>query len=203
MRNCKVSLVHPDLGLGGAERLILDLKHALSMDNHEVCVYTSYHDEERCFEDTVNTHGKRLPCIHVHGSWFPRSILGRFHAVCANLRCLWLVVVALLRDRGTSDLWVVDQVATPLILLKLFRQRTLYYCHFPDCLLSQRDTVMQKVYRMPLDYLEECCVGLADQVVVNSRFTKRAFLHTFKSLYAKGVDPIVLYPTAIKEVKHS
>jgi hypothetical protein len=74
---------------------------------------------------------------------------------------------------------------------------------------------------MPLDYLEECCVGLvrkfrnailsfmthrnlkADQVVVNSRFTKRAFLHTFKSLYAKGVDPIVLYPTAIKEVKHS
>lgn len=74
---------------------------------------------------------------------------------------------------------------------------------------------------MPLDYLEECCVGLvrnyrsvilsfmthrnlkADQVVVNSLFTKRAFLRTFKSLYAKGVDPIVLYPTAIKEVKLS
>lgn len=120
-----------------------------------------------------------------------------------------------------SDVITLLKVATPLILLKLFRRRTLYYCHFPDCLLSQHDTVMQKVYRMPLDYLEECCVGLvrhyrsvilsfmthrnlkADQVVVNSLFTKRAFLRTFKSLYAKGVDPMVLYPTAVKEVKRS
>jgi len=36
--------------------------------------------------------GERAHWIRVHGSWIPRHIFGRFHALCANLRCLWASV---------------------------------------------------------------------------------------------------------------
>jgi alpha-1,3/alpha-1,6-mannosyltransferase len=45
---------------------------------------------------------------------------------------------------------------------------------------------------MPLDWLEEITTGMADRVLVNSRFTAAIFRQTFPHLHA--VTPIVLYP---------
>jgi alpha-1,3/alpha-1,6-mannosyltransferase len=50
----KVAFVHPDLGLGGAERLIIDSAIALQQRGHTVHIYTPYHDKSRCFEETIN-----------------------------------------------------------------------------------------------------------------------------------------------------
>jgi alpha-1,3/alpha-1,6-mannosyltransferase len=37
--------------------------------------------------------------------------------------------------------------------------RVLFYCHFPDLLLSARQGSWAKaLYRLPLDYLEQVCV---------------------------------------------
>lgn len=36
--------------------------------------------------------GERARWIRVHGSWLPRHINGRLHALFANLRCLWATV---------------------------------------------------------------------------------------------------------------
>jgi hypothetical protein len=40
----------------------------------------------------VSTGGERAKWIRVHGSWLPRHINGRLHALFANLRCLWATV---------------------------------------------------------------------------------------------------------------
>ena len=42
--------------------------------------------------EMIKTEKTRVSWIHLHATWLPRNIFGRFHVVCANIRCLWLVV---------------------------------------------------------------------------------------------------------------
>eukprot|EP00955_Chlamydomonas_euryale_P082728 363760-Chlamydomonas_euryale.AAC.12 len=49
-RGLRVAFLHPDLGLGGAERLVVDAAAELSAAGHEVDVYTAYYDPARCFQ---------------------------------------------------------------------------------------------------------------------------------------------------------
>lgn len=72
--------------------------------------------------------------------------------------------------------------------------RVLFYCHFPDLLLSQRASWLKSLYRLPLDALEEASTGAADLILVNSNFTAGVFGSTFRRLQRGGVVPGVLYP---------
>ncbi|KAJ3390430.1 Alpha-1,3-mannosyltransferase-like protein [Lobulomyces angularis] len=47
-----IAFVHPDLGIGGAERLVVDAAVALKSKNHKVIIYTSHHDKTHCFLET-------------------------------------------------------------------------------------------------------------------------------------------------------
>ena len=40
----RIVFIHPDLGIGGAERLIIDAALALKSKNHNVNIVTSHHD---------------------------------------------------------------------------------------------------------------------------------------------------------------
>jgi hypothetical protein len=42
---------HPDLGIGGAERLIIDAAVGLQNLGHKVTIYTSHCDPRHCFEE--------------------------------------------------------------------------------------------------------------------------------------------------------
>jgi alpha-1,3/alpha-1,6-mannosyltransferase len=66
-----------------------------------------------------------------------------------------------------------------------------FYCHFPDQLLTQRKSLLKKLYRLPLDYLEEITTAQADQILVNSLFTATVFKNTFRRI---STVPAVLYP---------
>ena len=50
------------------------------------------------------------------------------------------------------------------------------------------------IVRAPLDWLEERTTGMADRVLVNSRFTAAVFRRTFRSL-RDSVEPEVLHPS--------
>jgi len=76
-------------------------------------------------------------------------------------------------------------------LLKEACLQVVFYCHFPDQLLTQRKSLLKKLYRLPLDLLEEITTAQADQILVNSRFTASVFKDTFRRI--KTV-PAVLYP---------
>jgi hypothetical protein len=68
----------------------------------------------------------------------------------------------------------------------------LFYCHYPDKLLSTGRGFFKRLYRAPLDAVEEWTTGRADRVLVNSQFTRGVFRAAFKRLAAVAVD--VLYP---------
>ncbi|XP_054847333.1 alpha-1,3/1,6-mannosyltransferase ALG2 [Eublepharis macularius] len=184
-----VFFLHPDLGLGGAERLVVDAALALRARGCRVQIWTPRYDPARCFSETRQLE------VRTAGGWLPRSILGRGHALCAALRMIWLALHVLLLSGEEFDVFVCDQVSAciPVLRLARTRKKVLFYCHFPDQLLTKRESVWKSLYRAPLDWLEEYTTGMADCVVVNSYFTATVFKETFKSL--SHINPDVLYPS--------
>ena len=202
----KVGFFHPDLGIGGAERLVVDAAMALRSKGCDVTMYTSHHDPNHCFPETAPKTGS-LP-VEVYGDWLPRKLFGRFHVLFAVLRAVWLALrLSVLRLGGANklrdlDVAFVDQVSAPVPLIKLLsggRTKVLFYCHFPDKLLATRTVALQetkvslakRIYRVPFDKAEEWTTGKADKILVNSNFTAGVFSKTFAGLAA----PEVLYPS--------
>lgn len=52
----------------------------------------------------------------------------------------------------------------PVLRLSRHRKKVLFYCHFPDQLLTQRKSILKKLYRAPIDWVEERTTGMADMV---------------------------------------
>ncbi len=78
-------------------------------------------------------------------------------------------------------------------MLKLFsRAKVVFYCHFPDQLLTGRETRLKSAYRAPIDWLERRTTGMAHRVLVNSEFTAGVFRRTFPGISAA---PEVLHPS--------
>jgi alpha-1,3/alpha-1,6-mannosyltransferase len=47
----KVVFLHPDFGIGGAERLALDSALALQQKGHDVHIVTNQYSEQHCFTE--------------------------------------------------------------------------------------------------------------------------------------------------------
>lgn len=73
------------------------------------------------------------------------------------------------------------------------RKKVLFYCHFPDQLLTQRRSALKRLYRAPIDWFEELTTGMADCILVNSQFTAGVFQQTFPKLANVHTD--ILYPS--------
>lgn len=48
-----VVFLHPDLGIGGAERLVVDAALALQAKGHKATFVTGHHDRNHCFEGII------------------------------------------------------------------------------------------------------------------------------------------------------
>jgi len=181
-----VLFLHPDLGIGGAERLVVDAALALQQQGHEVSFLTAHHDPSHAFEETVDGTLK----VVVVGDWLPRSVFGRLAALCAYLRMIYAAIYLLFFL--SPDVVFLDLISAPIPIIHLKVKRILFYSHFPDQLLSTKGGRLKALYRLPLDWLEERSTGAADKVLVNSLFTRGVFLDTFKSI---EIEPEVLYPS--------
>ena len=116
----RVAVIHLDLGIGGAEQLVLNVctgllnqsknasvsstskskkKNAKNKVNNEavidVDIYTSHHDLSHCFTETKDG-GLLNPRIIVAGDWLPRHIFGKGTALCASVRMLYLALFIIL-----------------------------------------------------------------------------------------------------------
>lgn len=131
--------------------------------------------------------------VHVLGNIMPRSLFNALHIIFAILRqlhltlALWLslsplVPIALkpIPDLKPFDVFFVDQLSVCVPLLRwVLQTRVVFYCHFPDKLLSggwdlttagSKDGPTKKeagglrdrlkgLYRLPVDLLEEFSTG--------------------------------------------
>ena len=128
----------------------------------------------------------------------PPSILDRFSILCAILRQVHLIIQICLFSSELRqiqpDIFFVDQLSAGIPLLRILNPvvRVLFYCHFPDKLLAQRQSVLKQLYRVPFDRLESWSTGCSDVIVVNSKFTSSIFAEAFPSL--KDRSPEVVYP---------
>lgn len=185
----RIAICHPDLGIGGAERLVVDAAVELASRGHHVQVFTAHYDKNRCFDETKE--GKFA--VTVYGDFLPRHILYRLHAFFAYLRCIY-VSLCMIFLWPSFDVILVDQVSAVIPFFKHTVSKVIFYCHFPDLLLAKHTTRLRRLYRMPIDWLEEKTTGMADCILVNSKFTASTFASTFKNLHMKGIKPEVLYP---------
>ncbi|CBQ73036.1 related to alpha-1,3-mannosyltransferase alg2 [Sporisorium reilianum SRZ2] len=163
-KKLRIGFVHPDLGIGGAEKLVVDAALSLQQLGHDVVIFTSHHDPRHCFEPTRDGTLK----VQVMRTAIPRSLLGSFHLPCAILQQLSLVfqlvlAVMLFNYPGTLprfvarrltssppipgfDLFFFDQLPAGIPWLKiLLATRVVYYCHFPDKDISN-SIAMQKAH---------------------------------------------------------
>ncbi|KAF2239978.1 glycosyltransferase family 4 protein [Viridothelium virens] len=202
-----VVFLHPDLGIGGAERLVIDAAVGLQNRGHKVTIFTSHCDPKHCFDEArdgtldVRVRGNTL---------IPPSLFSRLSILCAILRQLHLVLsIAVLTNELASlqpTHFFLDQLSACIPLLRFLaprKTRILFYCHFPDKLLVREEKggggwavrLLQwgkKGYRVPFDWVEEWSTGTADGIVVNSRFTRGVFRRAFPGL--KKRVPGVVYP---------
>ncbi|KAM0263782.1 hypothetical protein ACHAQJ_001100 [Trichoderma viride] len=187
---------HPDLGIGGAERLVVDAAVGLQERGHHVVIFTNHCDRNHCFDECRDG----TLDVRVHGEWpVPMSIFNRLTIVCAILRHLQLLVHITLSGELQAlnpRAFVVDQLSAGLPLLRFLSADApiLFYCHFPDLLLAQgRQSRLKQLYRLPFDWIEEWSMGFAQAVAVNSEFTKGVVARTWPRLKEK-VDTKVVYP---------
>jgi glycosyltransferase involved in cell wall biosynthesis len=180
------------LTTGGAERLIVDSASSLVDAGHSVHLFTNYHDPKHCYDETRD--GRLGVTVYVHTR---DALFGRFKALVAIVRMALLALIFAWRHARDFDVVVIDQVAHAVPLVRLFTEcRVLFYCHFPDQLLSSHVTCMQRLYRWPLDVSEQLSTASAHRVLVNSQFTLDVFKRTFNLVPTRLVASVrVLYPS--------
>ncbi|KAI0255312.1 alpha-1,3-mannosyltransferase ALG2 [Lactifluus subvellereus] len=198
MAPLRIAFIHPDLGIGGAERLVVDAAVGLQKLGHTVEIYTSHHDPAHCFDETRDG----TLTIHAIHPPLPRNIRGKFHILLAHLRQLHLTYHLLRTNAPTYDVYFVDQLSTCIPALRfLSRKRVVFYCHFPDKLLANGEFVegkmrkrggfLKRAYRLPMDWLEEVTTQNADIILANSSFTAGVFKAYFPSI---PQEPRVVHP---------
>ncbi|PBC27493.1 alpha-1,3/1,6-mannosyltransferase ALG2 [Apis cerana] len=183
----RITFLHPDLGIGGAERLVIDAALALKKGGYEVNFVTTHHDPEHCFSETKDG---TIP-VTVVGNWLPRHVFGRFFALFAYIRMIYAASYIIFCEHR-PDIVFCDLVSVCIPILRLRIPYIIFYCHYPDQLLSQSKGISKQLYRAPLNYLEELTTGMAHKIFVNSIYTLSVFKHTFKKLC---IEPEVLYPS--------
>lgn len=187
---------HPDLGIGGAERLVIDAAVSLQHLGHKITIFTSYRDPNHCFEEARDG----TLDVRVRGGWlFPATLFGRFKILFSILRQIHLIL-AITWSGELAELrptvFFLDQLSAGIPFLRWFweDQKILFYCHFPDLLLVQgRKSWYKRIWRLGFDWWEGWGIRGADGVVVNSSFTKGVVEELWKGLGGeKGVG--VVYP---------
>lgn len=149
-----VWFLHLDMGIGGAERLIVTMASTLlQFHSMNVKIFTTHHNPNHCFEETSATKDGILSShLYVYGDWIPRQlpyvrrtgIYFGLTALCGTIRMFYLsfvVLIALvwsrLRNCEIPNILFIDGISSPLILLRLAKFinpkiKLVYYCHFPD-----------------------------------------------------------------------
>ncbi|XP_018572813.1 alpha-1,3/1,6-mannosyltransferase ALG2 [Anoplophora glabripennis] len=186
----EIAFIHPDLGIGGAERLVLDVAAALSNEGYRIRFITNHFDKSHSFDELKN---EEFP-VEVYGDWIPRSVFGKCSALCAYIRMIYLALIYILffKKKEKPDLYFVDLIPIAIPFLKLANEKVIYYCHHPDLLASTPGGKLKQLYRKPINWLELKATARADIILVNSEYTASIFRKTFPGI-THALD--IVYPT--------
>eukprot|EP01054_Gregarina_sp_Poly1_P000481 Gregarina_sp_Poly_1__480@NODE_1115_length_5039_cov_76_496380_g636_i1_p2_GENE_NODE_1115_length_5039_cov_76_496380_g636_i1NODE_1115_length_5039_cov_76_496380_g636_i1_p2_ORF_typecomplete_len637_score92_09Glycos_transf_1/PF00534_20/6_6e24Glyco_transf_4/PF13439_6/6_9e15Glyco_trans_1_4/PF13692_6/3_4e11Glyco_trans_4_4/PF13579_6/0_089BORG_CEP/PF14957_6/15_NODE_1115_length_5039_cov_76_496380_g636_i1411951 len=193
-----VLFFHLDLGIGGAERLIVCMAQAISKE-YKTTVATTRFSHSHCFPECCQGSFE----VVAFGRWIPRNLFGMLTAVFSILRLLvlfWFLLFRRLVHSKKYDIIINDQLAMFNPLLYLIGNKVAFYCHFPDPLMANpRARCGNSIYRYGIDTLEKYGVNHCDKLWTNSAFTKDKFHQVFDRDRGKKVS--ILYPCVPLEYK--
>lgn len=184
----RIAFLRPCLGIGGAERVIVDAAVGLQERGHLVRMFVPDRQERRQLDEVA---AGRLD-IRTHGDFLPRHLRQRLRAPLAIARASWAACAMVARE-PPYDVVVCDVVSHVVPLLRrLTRAKIVFYCSFPDALLTPPRAGLYRAYRWPVDRLEEWGLAAAHRVLVNSKFTASMVRQTFPRLADVPLE--VLHP---------
>jgi alpha-1,3/alpha-1,6-mannosyltransferase len=191
-----IAFLRPHLGIGGSERLVLDAATQLQSRGCRVRFFVP----GPCTDPQFSEVSQGLVPISSVATWLPAHVGGRVRAPLAVLRTA-KAARTLATNVDAFDLVFCDVVPHVIPLVKrLTSLPVLYFCHFPDLLLTPlgwRKSLAYRLYRRPLDALEVAGVLAADTVVVNSHFTAsvvRQWIPALTGEHVQVVHPGVRLP---------
>ncbi|KRY51662.1 Dehydrogenase/reductase SDR family member 1, partial [Trichinella britovi] len=126
----RIAFLHPDLGIGGAERLVVDAALSLKKSGYDVCLFTSHHDLQHCFPETANG----TLSVVVSGDFIPRSIFGKCNALLSErssvVKSFYRFPIDQLEDYSTSiaHCILVNSKFTQEVCLKTFKSFERHSC---------------------------------------------------------------------------
>ncbi len=178
----RVALVHPELGIGGAERVVLDTARALAARGHVATVLAGALPERAFPEARDGSVDVRVTAARI-----PVGLAGRARVPLAMLR---MAAAAPALRAGRFDLVWCDLVPHVVPLLALAaRAPVVYYGHYPDLLLAPPGGRLYAAYRALIDRLESRGLRAAARLLTNSRFSAAAFMRLFPDLRAEVLSP--------------
>jgi alpha-1,3/alpha-1,6-mannosyltransferase len=184
-RLLNIAFLRPGLGIGGAERLVVDAALELGARGHAVTLFVG--DRQEAQLDEVRAGLVRVVAV---GRLLPAQIAQRLRAPAAIVRAAW-AARTLARVSPPPDVVVCDLVPHVIPLLRrLVRAPIACYCHFPDLLLAPRRRGLYALYRAPIDRLEAAGLEAAHRVLVNSRFTASIVRATFPRLAIGRIEVV-------------
>ena len=147
-----VAILHPELGLGGAERLIVDAAVALQRAGHRVTIFTRASRPGALLRRDARRHARRARARRPPAA-------ARRAAACARRRPspAWLAArpARPCASPGRSTSCSATRSRTRSRCCAAARRAAIvFYCHFPDRLLTPPRRGWYRWYRAPLDRWE-------------------------------------------------
>jgi alpha-1,3/alpha-1,6-mannosyltransferase len=166
-RALTIALLHPELGFGGSERLMLDAALELTRRGHRVTTLTSRCDPARAFADATSG----ALDVRVRSAWIPHELGRRARVPLAMLK-MTALARATRRELGRVDVVLCDLVpqAVPIVRA-VVGAPVVFYCHYPDSLLAPVGSAWYRIYRRGIDEFERRGLRACARILVNSRYT--------------------------------
>ncbi|CAB3400855.1 unnamed protein product [Caenorhabditis bovis] len=174
-----VVIVHPEQWNGGSDRCTVALIRHFVSQGHRVTWLTTMIDEywkNHKFEGVeIREIGLKLH----PGDWWSQNVALGWHMIFSNLN---------------PDVAIVDHSAScvPMIKWRFPKCKVLFYCHFPQQLVTPSRLFLYRWYAKLIGIVEEELFGHIDQIMVNSNFTASQFCKVMPNIQKNKIR--VLYP---------
>uniref|UniRef100_A0AC35TU16 Alpha-1,3/1,6-mannosyltransferase ALG2 n=1 Tax=Rhabditophanes sp. KR3021 TaxID=114890 RepID=A0AC35TU16_9BILA len=176
----QIVIIHPEQWNGGSDRCTIALIRHFSAAGHRVIWYTTMIDKYWKDEDFkgIEIREIKVPCHP--GDWFSQNAALGMHMVCSS-------------DLN-PDVIIMDHSAScvPMLKFRFPKCKILFYCHFPQQLVTPSRFFLYRWYSSLICLLETHLFSSTDVIMVNSNFTADTFHRVMPTVNRDKI--IVVYP---------
>ncbi|CAI5455557.1 unnamed protein product [Caenorhabditis angaria] len=174
-----VVIVHPEQWNGGSDRCTVALIRHFVSQGHRVTWLTTMIDEYWKDHEFEGVEIREVGLKLHPGDWWSQNVALGWHMVFSNLN---------------PDVAIIDHSAScvPMIKWRFPECKILFYCHFPQQLVTPSRLFLYRWYAKLIGLVEEELFGHIDQIFVNSHFTASQFIKVMPNIEKNKVR--VVYP---------